>query len=389
MTLIFLIVVTVVCLSVTSSIYKKYWDYGLDATVFFEKDKIEEGQCVVLKERIENRKWLPLPTLMLKFGMDRSLQCTDSIHTSVTDKQYRNDSIPIMANERVTRSVEIMGTQRGFYGIEEIRLVATDILFRSILNKTSENQTFVYVYPSRSKFVRLPEIFQYMYGECISKQFLQEDSMEFRGIREYTQADPMRRINWKASAKSGNLKVNQYYDSSSQRLTIFLNVSQSGILKYYDLIEESIRIARNFIEAFIGKGIPVQIISNGVDKITGQEIRIREGAGLAHIDACLKQLAKMDIYAPSRGMDEMIREQSLLEEGEVSLLISAEQTVELATAYLEYAGVEGSANWLIPIHRMTQSYLEENVSDVKMRGRSGAHIRTEYLVMEELEEYGI
>ena len=133
----------------------------------------------------------------------------------------------------------------------------------------------------------------------------------------------------------------------------------------------------------------MRIISNCVDKLTGQEIYLREGAGLSHIDACLKQLAKMDIYAPARSMEEIIREQKLRErtallQGEVSLLISAEQTPELAEAYLTYAGEGGSANWLIPIHESMKSYLTEHVSDKTLRGTSGNYIHTEYLVMEEL-----
>lgn len=390
MTLVLLGIVAAICISYTIKVYEKYWDHGLTANVAFSQTEIEEGQSLTLIEKVENRKVLPLPTLMVKFEVDRGVQCVDKKNSSLTDKQYRNDSIVIMANERVTRYIEVMGTARGFYSIDEISLVATDILFRSLLTRTDKNYTWLYVYPSRSKFIQLPQVFSRLYGECLETRLFQEDSMEFKGIRDYAQTDPMHKINWKASARTGSLKVNQYYDSSSQRFTIFLNVSQKGILKYYDLIEESIRIARNFIEEFVGKGIPVRIISNAVDKLTRQEIFIREGAGMSHIDACLKQLAKMDIYAPSREMADVIREQSSKWEkssyhGEVSLLISAEQTAALEEAYLEYAGEKGSANWLIPIHSSMKRELEKYVGNEKVRGTSNNHIHTEYLVMEELE----
>ena len=340
---------------------------------------------------MENRKLLPLPMLMVKFEMDRKIKCLDGIETSVTDRQYRNDWIAAMQYKRVTRSIEIVGQQRGFYSIDELRLVTTDILFHESLRKTLPNHTSLYVYPSRSRFVRLPEVFHRMYGEYLAKHHMQEDSMEFRGIRDYTQLDPMQKVNWKASARTGSMKVNQYFDSTSQRLTIFLNVSQKGILQYYDLIEESIRICRNFIEAFVQKGVPVRIISNGLDKLTGREIFIREGAGLSHIDTCLKELARMDVHAQTRSMGDVIRDQSMqstkeLYRGEVSLLISAEQTPEIGEAYLNYCGEEGSANWLIPIHKQTKEYLDECVSDATIRGVSGQFIHTEYLVMEELEE---
>ena len=382
MTLVSLGIIAAICIYISLVIYRKFWDYGLTASVSFSQENVEEGQKLILKETVENRKILPLPTLQFKFEMDRNVYCVEGSRTSVTDKQYRNDWIAVMPYKRVTKSVEVIGTKRGFYRIDEVSLVATDILFHDLLTKTVKNNTWLYVYPARSRLRQLPEILRHMYGEYLSSRRIMEDSMEFMGIRDYAQTDPMRKVNWKASARTGGLKVNEYYDSSSQSMTIFLNISQNGILRYYDLIEESIRIARNFIEGFVQKGIPVRIISNGVDKTTGNELYIREGAGLSHIDACLKELAKLDIHEKSRSMVEVIREQKPL--GEVSLLLSAEQTVELADAYLEYAGEEGSANWVIPIHESMKQYLTENVSVENMRGVSGNFIRTEYLVMEEL-----
>ena len=390
MTIVYLGIAALICVWFTTEIYRKFWDYGLSAEVLFSQHEVEEGGRLYLKEKVENRKWLLLPTLMVKYEMDRNILCVDRTQTSVTDKQYRNDWLAVMPYKRVTRSIEVIGTKRGYYRIDEIGLVATDILFMGRFTKSVSNRTGLYVYPSRSEFMQLPEMFCRMYGEYLQKRQMQEDSMEFMGIRDYVQVDSMKKINWKASARTGSLKVNQYHDSSSQRLTIFLNVSQSGVLRYYDLIEESIRICRNFLEEFVQKGIPVRIISNGVDIVTGQELFIREGAGLSHIDTCLKELAKMDILASSRSMAEVIREQNAKRtngtlEGEVSLLISAEQSADLAEAYLNFAGEDGSAYWLIPIHDSTKEYLTEHVSEEMLRGKNGNFIHTEYLVMEDLK----
>lgn len=310
MTLVILCVVALLVMLLTTIIYKRFWNLGLSAEVRFTKEQIDEGQSVILQEKIENRKILPLPTLTVKFQMDREISYTDTENTSRTDKQYRNDCISVMPYQRVVRSLELIGTKRGFYSVDEINLVAMDILYRQILAEHRQNRTWLYVYPKRSRFPGLSQVFNRMYGECLTNRLLQEDPFEFKGIRDYTVTDPMRKVNWKSSARTGSLKVNQFYDTSSQQLTIFLNVEQKGVLKYDDLIEESIRVARNFIEEFIRKGIPVTLISNGVDKLTGREIYIQEGAGLAHIDSCLKQLARIETSKEVRVMEELIREQA-------------------------------------------------------------------------------
>src|SRR5690554_7642890 len=41
-------------------------------------------------------------------------------------------------------------------------------------------------------------------------------TMEFEQIKDYTQGDDVRNINWKATAKRNELMVNQYQDEKSQ-----------------------------------------------------------------------------------------------------------------------------------------------------------------------------
>lgn len=381
MTFLTLAIIAGVFVVLTISVYGKYWDRGLTASVSFEHKIVDEGKKLFLYEQIENRKILPLPTLLLKFEMDRELRCSDCLDTSITDKMYRTDSLSVMPYTRVTRHVELTATQRGLYTIDNIQFVSSDILFHSHLVKSLQNRAKLYVYPSRSKFTELKPICTRMYGDSITNTMFRQDSMEFRGIRDYTQTDSLRKINWKASAKTGEWKVNQYHDSTSRRLTLFLNITQTGVLKYFDLVEESIRIARNFVEEFVNLGIPVRIISNGTDKLSREEVVVREGAGPAHIDTCLKKLARINVPAGGRSIAEIIREHKTVNtgyNGEVSLLISAEETEEIATAYMEYASGGGSANWIIPIHSFMKKGLDErNVSGM---------IRTDYLVVEELEE---
>ncbi len=48
-------------------------------------------------------------------------------------------------------------------------------------------------------------------------------SMEFEKIKNYVQGDDMRSINWKASARSGDLMVNTYTDARQQQIYCFLD----------------------------------------------------------------------------------------------------------------------------------------------------------------------
>ncbi|MDE5697158.1 MAG: DUF58 domain-containing protein, partial [Lachnospiraceae bacterium] len=92
---------------------------------------------------------------------------------------------------------------------------------------------------------------------------LYEDPFAFRTIRNYTTDDPMKTINWKASAKTGALMVNTFDSVQSQKAMIFLDVEDTGILKYEDLVEESIALAATMMRRLLRQNIEVGFVFNG------------------------------------------------------------------------------------------------------------------------------
>jgi uncharacterized protein YgiM (DUF1202 family) len=80
--------------------------------------------------------------------------------------------------------------------------------------------------------------------------------------------------------------------------------------------------------------------------------------------------------APEATVPTVIAEQQATT-NEVTLLISAEQTDALAHAYMKYGKETALSTWLVPIHRGDKKAAEQRMSWVP--------IRTNYLVMEELE----
>ena len=71
-------------------------------------------------------------------------------------------------------------------------------------------------------------------GEVLTKRHLLEDPFEYRGIRDYQPQDDLKSINWKATARTGDLKVNQKNYTSQKSVRIFVNLEDTGILKKED-----------------------------------------------------------------------------------------------------------------------------------------------------------
>ena len=75
----------------------------------------------------------------------------------------------------------------------------------------------------------------------------------------------MNRINWKASARSGSLMVNQHNSAVSGNVCILLDVEDETVWKYEEIHEEGIRLAAAVAESFLSRGIEVGLITNGRD----------------------------------------------------------------------------------------------------------------------------
>lgn len=102
-----------------------------------------------------------------------------------------------------------------------------------------------------------------MLGTIQCAKRLYEDPFAFRTIRGYTAQDPMKTINWKASAKTGSLMVNTYDSVMSQKAMIFLDVEDNGILRREDLVEESIAVAATLMRKLLRQSIEVGLCMNG------------------------------------------------------------------------------------------------------------------------------
>ncbi|MCI9436466.1 MAG: DUF58 domain-containing protein [Lachnospiraceae bacterium] len=328
-----------VLLWVQRSLYEKLWQKSLYVSVSFGKDPLFEGEQGELKEIIENKKRLPLSMLKVKFKTDRHLLFGNEKGSRTTDQYYRNDVFRIGGGERVTRTLRFRGGRRGYYTIDEVSLVASDLFFLSQLVADVPLKTEVYIYPRPYDAARLRQSLIQMNGEMLSRRHLLEDPFEYRGIREYQPYDDMRSINWKATAKTGDLKVNQRNYTSLKSVRIFFNIQDDNILKKDAAVEMTLRIVASLCQIFLRQGIQVSCYGNGVDIVTHSPLTIQPKAGKGQMDTVYRGLARIDVAQPAadfvRNFEEILFQKS---QGSFTYFVAPNQYddfVDLLTRFQE------------------------------------------------------
>lgn len=275
-------------------IYGKLWAKNLDIRLEFTKKSLFEGEKGELLEIIENGKRLPLPMLKVKFQTDRNLRFTDSQSSKVTDLYYRNDIFQVKGRERIIRKLEFIAAKRGYYRIHNIDLVAADLFLSSEMVESRQTEQYFYVYPAPFISEEFRKSLQQLNGELLTKRHFLEDPFEYRGIREYQPYDDMRSINWKASARTGDLKVNQKNYTALQTIRIFFNIDDTGILKKNTAVEASLRIAAGLAAFFLNQGIRTACYGNGRDILNKEPVRIEAGASSGQLQQIYRALARID-----------------------------------------------------------------------------------------------
>ncbi len=331
--------------------YQKMWNKSLYARIEFASLGMFEGDTGELREVVENRKNLPLPVLRVKFQTDRGLSFGNDDGSRVTDLFYRNDVFHVNGKERITRKLPFTAKKRGYYKILGIDLVAADtFMISEMVDTRQQDDCYLYVYPKPFISPELLQSLKQLNGEIQTKRHLIEDPFEYRGIREYQPFDDMRSVNWKATAKTGELKVNQKSYTCLANVRIFFNIEDNGILKKDDAVEMTLRIVSGIAQYFIAQGIRTSVYGNGVDVITGEAVSVEPGAGSGQFDQINKTLARIDTTKEPHDFVQIFGEKLLTEEkGTRTMIVSPNAYDDFTELLRQYTESGSDYMWFYPV----------------------------------------
>lgn len=331
-------------------VYRRLWLKSLNVNIAFARDHIFQGEKGELKEVVENKKRLPLPMLKVKFKTDRHLIFDVAKGSSTTDQFYRNDVFRVGGGEKVTRTLQFQGGRRGYYSIKSASLVSSDLFLVDMFTGDVPVKAAVYVYPRPYRSDEFWRSLTQLNGEVLTRRHLLEDPFEYRGIREYQPFDPMRSINWKATAKTGELKVNQKNYTSLKSVRVFFNVQDDGIMKKEDCVELSVRIVAGLCVYFLNQGIQVSCHGNGVDFLTGKPVAIEARAGEGQMDAIYRALARMDLVRPTADFVKTFKERLFTQaDGTVTCFVAPNQYADFVKLLSHFGEAGYEYRWFYPV----------------------------------------
>ena len=349
--------------------YRKHALDDLSLHVSFSKPVASYGEVIEVIEVAENNKKLPLPFVLLKFESPTSLEFLDMTNSSLSDLIYREDMLTMKPNSRHTRKIKVKCVRRGYYSFVRVNLTTSDILLVEKIARSFDNNASITILPEMVPLPEIQTLLSVTFSDVLQRRTLLTDPFSFSGIREYQPWDPMRSINWTATARAGDFMVNQNTSTSTRQVSIFVNLEFYNMKESLALLEKAISLAYSYSAELSAAGIPSQIFTNGRDAITGIPVvdsfvsegdeAMRRGLALARIDISAGVVSFADLideYISNTGANDYI------------VVISPKYDSAFRTVLIDLKAKRSSLLWVMPCFRTASPVaLESNIASNYMR----------------------
>ena len=333
-------------------IYRRRWYEDLDVNIGFEQRRVIEREPIRLVLRVENRKKLPLPALTVDFGLPAEFSEINTNDVVAVDSWHRNELFSLFSNQAATRIISFSCSQRGVYYLKGYELNCHSFFLDEEYMKKYEMDEQIFVYPSAVNSAKFVQKFQTLYGNILTNDFHYEDVFTIRGIREYQPYDSQKRINWSATAKLGELMVNNYEYTTNRKVVIFLNLAMDQLAQERIIGEESIRLVKSWCMNLDKAGIQCNVYTNGVDFETGEFVKIeKERIGKKYMEAVNESLSRIKIRdVAGRFPEEYGDLMQVYAKDHYVLVISAYQHEQFQTDLLGALKNTENFTWIIPVY---------------------------------------
>ena len=306
------------------------------------------GDEIELTMTVENRKPLPVPWLQITEFVPSGL--LPESEDRVTRRAYAGGSeivetVSLNGYERVKLRHKVTARHRGFYALGPTDMRSGDLfgLFGSV-RRDQRSPEGITVYPSIVPLNQWSIQAANPMGDVVNPYTLVDDPSRPRSTRDYVPGDPLKRVDWKISAKRDNLTVRTFDRSVSNDLVILHESTTTEVAWQgcrYDVLEASVCGAASIAARCVQAGYRVGFIGNGVRTGRGASPTIAPSESAGQLQGILQSLAMVQPWS-FRRLELMAQERSgHVVTAQAGILLVAGLVTEGLRRYLQACDARG------------------------------------------------
>jgi uncharacterized protein (DUF58 family) len=227
-------------------------DPGLEADVSLDRDRVLEQEEITIELDLWARRGVSRLDVLVRLPDDL-----------VVVEGSNPVSIRLQARETRTIKLRVRAARWGGYVLGEVILRGQDTfgLFRYDLTLPRNRQLRVFPREEYLRSLLRPRETQPYVGEEVSRR--RGDGIEYADIRPFAFGDMVTRINWRATARRGELWVNDRHPERNSDIVLFLDSFTEARRGEASTLDLALRAAATLARGYIGKRDRVGLIGFG------------------------------------------------------------------------------------------------------------------------------
>jgi uncharacterized protein (DUF58 family) len=301
-------------------------------------DRASFGEVIDLDIEIVNDKLLPLTWLHIED--DFPLLSLEGGSVLFGRSLYRPNLVqvlPMLPFQRIRRRMPITCDRRGLHTIGPARIRSGNPIGYRQRHLAVREKLHLLVFP---KIFRLepPNIVP---GIPLGDQRIRGllgDPSRVSGVRDYRAGDPLRAIDWRATARTGSLLVREFEATASPRIALFADLWVPELKRVINSseLEFLVAVVASVVVDLTDRGISVGLYSSA--SVNGDQISYPPSSAPGAPGEMLELLAKASPYGAYRGMrfaDILLSQGPSLPRGTSAVIVAADFNVALVPALSE------------------------------------------------------
>lgn len=231
-----------------------------------DKFSCQIDDTVAVTAVARNTGILPVPWMLLEDAIPKDALTSSPPRIKAKGPRVTVAQLFPMAAKKLL--YQLTFKQRGYYQIGPMLLESGDVFGLHRKFKVSGKPNFILVYPKMVPLEGYSITSRRPIGEVKMSHRLFEDPTRISGVRQYQQGDPLNRVHWKATARTGELHCKTFEPSCVAGATILLDFHQyshRGGQFANALTELSVTTVASLANTLYQMNQQVGFISNGRD----------------------------------------------------------------------------------------------------------------------------
>lgn len=243
----------------------RVWTGHLSATRWTDGDSVRIGESVQVEVTVLNLGRWRVPWVLLEDSLPLQALRQHPPRIRVEGQSLLLAQLP--ARGQKTLAYEVRFLMRGYYQFGPLLLESGDLFGLHRRYRVITSPSCVLVYPKVVPLEGYDIASRRPIGEVRLSHRLFEDPTRIAGVRAYERGDPLNRIHWRATARTGSLQSKLYEPSCIAGATIVLNFHEGGFGLKNPVYRQELAIttAASLANAVYQMGEQIGLLTNGRD----------------------------------------------------------------------------------------------------------------------------